>query len=71
MADSSKRAKDVAYGFGKPRSNKGCVTLWPCHLHEQGILRQKKNYENSTYYTMQKYNLQKILYKKLISFERL
>jgi len=26
----------------------------------QGILRQKKNYENSKYFTMQKYNLQKI-----------
>jgi hypothetical protein len=28
-----------------PKENKGCVTLWPCHLHEN--LRQKKNYENS------------------------
>jgi hypothetical protein len=41
--------------------NKGCVTLWPCHLHFKGILRQKKNYENSKYFTMQKYNLPKIL----------
>ncbi len=27
--------------------NKGCVTLWPCHLDFKSILRQKKNYENS------------------------
>jgi hypothetical protein len=27
--------------------NKGCVTLWPCHLHQKRILRQKKNYGNS------------------------
>jgi hypothetical protein len=28
---------------------KGCVTLWPCHLHEKVcILRQKKNYEKKT-----------------------
>jgi hypothetical protein len=26
---------------------------------KKGILRQKKNYENSKYYTMQKYNLHK------------
>jgi len=27
----------------------GCITLWPCHLHEKkgGFLRQKKNYGNS------------------------
>jgi hypothetical protein len=28
-------------------TNKGCVTLGPCHLHEKGSLRQKKNYGNS------------------------
>jgi hypothetical protein len=29
-------------------SNMGCVTLWPCHLHEKVcILRQKKKYGNS------------------------
>jgi hypothetical protein len=26
--------------------NKGCVTLWLCHLH-QSILMQTKNYGNS------------------------
>jgi hypothetical protein len=26
---------------------RGCVTLWPCHLHLKNILRQKKNYGNS------------------------
>ncbi len=35
--------------------NKGCVTLWPCHLHLKSILRQKKNYGISNiYFTMQK-----------------
>jgi len=24
--------------------NKGCVTIWPCHLHPKSILRQKKSY---------------------------
>jgi hypothetical protein len=29
-------------------SNKGCVTLWPCHFRKKSILRQKKkNYGNS------------------------
>jgi len=27
--------------------NKGCVTLWPCHLHFKSILKKKKNYGNS------------------------
>jgi len=27
--------------------NKGCVTLWPCHLCSKSILMQTKNYENS------------------------
>jgi hypothetical protein len=26
------------------QQKKGCVTLWPCHLHLKSILRQKKNY---------------------------
>jgi len=34
---------------------RGCVTLWPCHFTLQSILRQKKNYENSNIFTMQKY----------------
>jgi len=28
----------------KTKGNKGCVTLWPCHLHSK-YLRKKKNYE--------------------------
>ncbi len=32
-----------------------CVTLWPCHLHLKSLFRQKKNYGNSKYFTMQKY----------------
>jgi hypothetical protein len=35
----------------------------------KGILRQKKNYENSNVSPMQKYNLQKILQKKSKSFK--
>jgi hypothetical protein len=39
--------------------------MWPCHKQfESVILRQKKNYGNSTYFTMQKYNLQKSLLKE-------
>jgi hypothetical protein len=39
--------------------NKGCVTLWPCHLHEKVcILRQKKNQWKLKYFTIQKCNLQ-------------
>jgi hypothetical protein len=32
-----------------PNTRKGGVslTLWPCHLHEKNILRQKKKYGNS------------------------
>jgi len=43
------------------QTNKGCVTLWPCHLHFKNILRQKKkNYEKLEYFTIQKYiNFQK------------
>jgi hypothetical protein len=29
------------------QSNKGCVTLWPCHFTLKPILRPKKNYGNS------------------------
>jgi hypothetical protein len=29
-------------------TNKGCVALWPCHLHFKKLIsRQKKNYGNS------------------------
>jgi hypothetical protein len=58
----SKRAQTSNIGGITGHSQtRGCVTLWPCHLHFKGILRQKKNYENSKYFTMQKYNLPKIL----------
>jgi len=38
---------------------RGCVTLWPCHLHQlKSILRQRElNYGKLNYFTMQKYNL--------------
>jgi hypothetical protein len=52
-----------------PQENRGCVTLWPCHLHFKSIVRQKKNYGNSN--TMQNYSLQKILWKKPKSFKTL
>jgi hypothetical protein len=26
---------------------RGCVTLWPCHLHKKSISRKKKNYGKS------------------------
>jgi hypothetical protein len=39
---SPMHAKGLVMGHSK-----GSVTLWPCHLHKKGILRQKKNYENS------------------------
>jgi hypothetical protein len=39
------------YVFGSKTS--GYVTPWHCHLHFKSILRQKKNYENSKYFTMQ------------------
>jgi hypothetical protein len=45
--------------------NKGCVTLWPCHLHQKSILRQKKNYGKFKYFNTQKYNLQEKSLKNL------
>jgi len=48
----------------KKKTNKGCVTLWPCHLHLKSILRQKKNYGNSIISPCQNNDLQQILYKK-------
>jgi hypothetical protein len=30
-----------------PRTNKGCVALWPCSFTLKSTLRQKKNYGNS------------------------
>jgi hypothetical protein len=39
----------------------GCITLWPCHLHEKkgGFLRQKQELWKLKYCTMQTYNLPK------------
>jgi len=38
----------LTFSIWETISNKGCVTLWPCHLHFKSILRgQKKNYGNS------------------------
>jgi hypothetical protein len=45
--------------FPPHHKNNGCVTQWPCHLHKKVSLRQKKNYGNSKYFTMQIYDLQK------------
>jgi hypothetical protein len=44
--------------------NKGCVTLWPCHLHIKRYLKAKEELWKLKYFTMQKCNLQKILWKK-------
>ncbi len=41
--------------------NKGCVTLWPCHLHIKRYLTAKEELWKLKYFTMQKCNLQKIL----------
>jgi hypothetical protein len=40
--------------------NKGCDTLWPCHLHKKD-LQAKEELWKVKYFTMQKYNPQKIL----------
>jgi hypothetical protein len=44
----------------------GCVTLWPCHLHEKSMYLKAKEEElwKLKYFTMQKYNLQKNLLKE-------
>jgi hypothetical protein len=42
--------------------NKGCVTLWPCQFTLKKYLKAKEElWKLKKYYTMQKYNLQKIL----------
>jgi hypothetical protein len=51
-------------GFPKTKRNKGCFTLWPCHLHLKVSYGKRSNVETQKYFTMQKYNLQKILKKK-------
>jgi len=53
---------DCQYGYRYPKIEKQEV----CHIVAlpftfKSILRQKKNYEKLKYFTMQKYNLQKVL----------
>jgi hypothetical protein len=38
--------------------NKGCVTLWPCHLHIKRYLEAKEELWKLKYFILQKYNLQ-------------
>jgi hypothetical protein len=47
--------------------NKGCVAVWPCHLHilKNISLRQKEELWKLKYFTMQKNNLQKNPLKKI------
>jgi hypothetical protein len=40
--------------------NRGCVTLWPCHLHYKKF-NAKEELSKVKYFTKQKYNLQKHL----------
>jgi hypothetical protein len=40
--------------------NKGCVTMWPCHLYEKAFMAKEELWELK-YFAMKKYNLQKIL----------
>jgi len=41
-------------------NNKGCVTMWPCHLHFKVFFKAKEESWKLEYFTMQKYiNLQK------------
>jgi len=52
------------------KENKGCVTFVALPFTLKSILRQQKNYGNTQiYFTMQKYNLPKILLKKPKSFK--
>jgi hypothetical protein len=47
--------------------NNGCVTLWPCQLHEKkgGFLKAKEEeLWKLKYFTMQKYGLQKVPLKE-------
>jgi len=46
------------------RQNKGHVTLWNCHIYIKKYLKAKEELWKLKYFTMQKYNLQKIPLKK-------
>jgi hypothetical protein len=39
------------------KKNKGCVTLWTCHLHEKKYLKAKDELWELKYFTMQKHKL--------------
>jgi hypothetical protein len=53
---------EAAQRVGKITHNKGCVALQPRHLHEKScLLKAKEELWKLKYFTMQKYNLQKIL----------
>jgi hypothetical protein len=45
------------------KNNKGCSTLWHCHL------KAKEELEKLKYFNMQKYNLQKITLKETKIFQ--
>jgi hypothetical protein len=47
--------------FSQTRQNKECVTLWPCYLHLKVSRGKGRIMKKLKYFTMQKYNLQKIL----------
>jgi hypothetical protein len=49
------------YGQSKHNHNKGCVTMWPCHFYIKKYLKAKEELWKLKYFTMQKYNLQKVL----------
>jgi hypothetical protein len=41
--------------------NKGCVTLWPFAIYIKKYLQAKEELRKLKYFTMQKFNLQKML----------
>jgi hypothetical protein len=68
------RGDETRFGRDLMVTNKKTNKQGVCHivflpLTLTSILRQKKNYGNSNYFTMPKYNLQQILYKKPKSFK--
>jgi hypothetical protein len=48
---------------------RGCVTLCGLAFYNKKYLKAKEELWKLKYFTMQKYNLQKILYKKPKSFK--
>jgi hypothetical protein len=43
----------------KQKQNKGCVTLWPCHLHLKVSYGERRIMETPNIFTMPKYSIQK------------